>query len=490
MIMGIVNWKCIIQFLLISSRDSVADILLGAQGDKLYFVLSGRLNSYVYMTKEEIAKQKAAKEQQKTKEAEKQKVIAISAKRAQSIATRKASKSVAISPFRSPPKPKPEPDLNEIQQTVTSGHSSDDEHSADVDMRKLQQAHLKRASTLMRPRNSLKKPPSRDSTNIRASPSPDGHDNEDLPILRPNLDASMQPLLNGSGHLVTIRNSPGIRASPSPDSSDSRKMTVLKLNSNMSTEPDPSKIAPFNKNNRQQSPKKPVKVLRDKNAKEQEEEDNKIQLREFRLSINFALRYVTKYERKLKDETTITEQDESSEYLEGLTDEMLEKKVEEMRLIGTMEAGQIFGDIALTVGRRRLATVIAMEDCHLGVLHKDDFDALLLPLEKKKFKNRIEFFERAFGFAMPWEKVVGLLYLLKKQKFKKSHYMFKENQPSEGFYIVKSGEIFVRIFDIIEFLIENRCIKTSNICSIKRKKETAQLRKKLAKVIRQMNRYR
>jgi CRP-like cAMP-binding protein len=54
---------------------------------------------------------------------------------------------------------------------------------------------------------------------------------------------------------------------------------------------------------------------------------------------------------------------------------------------------------------------------------------------------------------MPWEKVVALLYLLKKQKFRKSHYMFKENQHSEGFYIVKNGEIFVRLFYfIVEYL--------------------------------------
>lgn len=116
-----------------------------------------------------------------------------------------------------------------------------------------------------------------------------------------------------------------------------------------------------------------------------------------------------------------------------------------MRCLGALEAGQIFGEIALATGSRRKETVIAIEDCHLGVLSKEDFDRLLLPFQKSGLKKRIEFIEMAFGLSLTWDKAVALTYVFKKVKVCKGQYVFKENEQCDGFYIIKSGDILVNV---------------------------------------------
>ena len=140
---------------------------------------------------------------------------------------------------------------------------------------------------------------------------------------------------------------------------------------------------------------------------------------------------------------------QEDEEVDVLKEETL-KKLRHMRCIVRMGPGSIFGEIALTIGKNRMATVVAEQDCSLGVLSKEDFDKLLLPLERKKFKKRMTFFELMFGLTLSWEESIRLMYVFEKRRFIKHQNIFVENDEIDGFYVVKSGSILVSYLRRIE----------------------------------------
>ena len=149
-------------------------------------------------------------------------------------------------------------------------------------------------------------------------------------------------------------------------------------------------------------------------------------------------------------ENTGPEPGEQEEEEVDILKEETAKKLRHMRCIVRMGSGSIFGEIALTVGKNRMATVVADRDCSLGVLSKEDFDRLLLPLERKRFKKRMTFFELMFGLTLSWEESIRLMYMFEKKRFVKHQNIFVENAEIDGFYVVKSGSILVSYIKRIE----------------------------------------
>ena len=129
-----------------------------------------------------------------------------------------------------------------------------------------------------------------------------------------------------------------------------------------------------------------------------------------------------------------------------LSEQELEKATEGMKYLGTIGPGGIFGEIALTTGKKRLASIIVTEDCHVAVLSKESFNKLLLNLERQKFLRRMDFFESAFGLKLKWEKAVKLMYMFTKEKVGLNKNIFEDKQEADGFYVIKSGKILVIIF--------------------------------------------
>jgi len=114
-----------------------------------------------------------------------------------------------------------------------------------------------------------------------------------------------------------------------------------------------------------------------------------------------------------------------------------------LKYMGTMEATQAFGEVALLRNKPRSATVIAIEDCHLAVLDKQNFEEILMKAEKEKIDQNLEFFNNALGVSINREAVSRLAHIFEKRSVPLEGTIFKEGDDVETLMIIKKGEVMV-----------------------------------------------
>jgi CRP-like cAMP-binding protein len=66
-----------------------------------------------------------------------------------------------------------------------------------------------------------------------------------------------------------------------------------------------------------------------------------------------------------------------------------------------LNEGSSFGELALVNDRPRSATIKCLEDCHFGILLKQDFKMILQKSEEEKFMKQVGFF-RKLPFLCFW----------------------------------------------------------------------------------------
>ena len=59
-----------------------------------------------------------------------------------------------------------------------------------------------------------------------------------------------------------------------------------------------------------------------------------------------------------------------------------------------------FGELALTVGGKRSATVKCIDDCEFATLNKESFTRSLASIELKRIRRKVEFFQQIPVFKM------------------------------------------------------------------------------------------
>jgi len=125
-------------------------------------------------------------------------------------------------------------------------------------------------------------------------------------------------------------------------------------------------------------------------------------------------------------------------------DDLLWDGVYNLKFLNTLRGGSIFGEMALTTGKKRSATIIAMEDCVFGVLHKEEFKRILHN-EKNSLKQTLEFFYRVFPINLSQLSMTKLSRMFIEEKLKFKQVLFHEGDVADGFYIIKSGEVLVNL---------------------------------------------
>jgi len=124
-----------------------------------------------------------------------------------------------------------------------------------------------------------------------------------------------------------------------------------------------------------------------------------------------------------------------------------------LKYLNTIKSGAVFGEMALTTGRKRAATIIAMEDCILASLGREEFKRILQFIEKKNLRIALDFLGKALSITLSQETMIKLSGMFQEEKIKYRHTLFKEGDSAEGFYVVKSGEVL--IYKIMSYPIEN-----------------------------------
>ena len=76
--------------------------------------------------------------------------------------------------------------------------------------------------------------------------------------------------------------------------------------------------------------------------------------------------------------------------------ERIPENLELMRL----GSGQSFGELALITSKPRSANIVCLEECHLAVMHKEDYERVLQKIElkvqtmKQDFLHQVPFLKR------------------------------------------------------------------------------------------------
>jgi len=120
-----------------------------------------------------------------------------------------------------------------------------------------------------------------------------------------------------------------------------------------------------------------------------------------------------------------------------------EHGVFKFHFISELKAGQIFGEVGLSMKKTRSATVIANQNSEFAVLSCEDFKKILQNVEKRNIENRVEFFRESVFKGISVDVVVRMSLLFKKMKFLHGNQIYCEGDESNEMFLIKKGEIQV-----------------------------------------------
>ena len=149
-----------------------------------------------------------------------------------------------------------------------------------------------------------------------------------------------------------------------------------------------------------------------------------------------------------------------SEQLADLEDEdefqdeknLLQDRAENMQLtdknfynryieLSVLEGGKSFGELALIGSKPRMASIRCKEDTFFAVLSKNDFNLCLGQIEKKKLNEKINFLRSLPLFsALTKTSISKLTYQFSDISTIKGQILYKEGDPADYIFIVKSGQ--------------------------------------------------
>ena len=108
---------------------------------------------------------------------------------------------------------------------------------------------------------------------------------------------------------------------------------------------------------------------------------------------------------------------------------------------GTLGPGQSFGELGLLRKKPRAATILCIENTHLGILQKIDYETIYYELQNQKLKNLIKFFKNSLDVKITNDTITKFAYLFEKQKILFGEKVYIEGEIAEKIYLIKKGEI-------------------------------------------------
>ena len=136
--------------------------------------------------------------------------------------------------------------------------------------------------------------------------------------------------------------------------------------------------------------------------------------------------------------------------------------------VNRLKDGNIFGELALiNPSKKRTATVIIREDCHLGVLNKEAYDASIKNAQDKERIRNLLFFTNGpifNGIANNFF-LNNYFFRFKKRIYNSGEILFHRGEKRSKIFFINNGELQLsgkmtlkKLSDIIQYLNEGRCV--------------------------------
>ena len=109
--------------------------------------------------------------------------------------------------------------------------------------------------------------------------------------------------------------------------------------------------------------------------------------------------------------------------------------------VAVLPAGFSFGELALINNKPRAATIRAKTGWFFAVLNKEDYQKVLGVIYSKELNRKVDFFISIPMFS-DWTRgaIEKLTYYFKSKEFKRNHYLYRQGDPCDYWYIVAGGE--------------------------------------------------
>ena len=103
--------------------------------------------------------------------------------------------------------------------------------------------------------------------------------------------------------------------------------------------------------------------------------------------------------------------------------------------------GQSFGELGLLRRKPRAATILCLENTHLGILQKCDYETIYFEIQNQKLKNMIRFFKDSLDPHLTNDTITKFAYLFEKKRIFFGEKIYREGDSSDYVYLIKKGEI-------------------------------------------------
>jgi len=111
---------------------------------------------------------------------------------------------------------------------------------------------------------------------------------------------------------------------------------------------------------------------------------------------------------------------------------------------GCYSAGDAFGEASLLKLATFNRTAVALEDLYLATFIKEDFESLYATPRLSNVKEKMKFLEKMFPMLLK-ESRTKLVYYLEERVLSSRDAVYREGAESDAIYMIKSGEVDVRI---------------------------------------------
>ena len=103
--------------------------------------------------------------------------------------------------------------------------------------------------------------------------------------------------------------------------------------------------------------------------------------------------------------------------------------------------GQSFGELGLLRRKPRAATILCLENTHLGILQKCDYETIYFEIQNQKLKNMIRFFKNSLDPHLTNDTITKFAYLFEKKRIFFGEKIYREGDSADYVYLIKKGEI-------------------------------------------------
>ncbi|XP_067928056.1 cGMP-dependent protein kinase 1-like [Watersipora subatra] len=113
-------------------------------------------------------------------------------------------------------------------------------------------------------------------------------------------------------------------------------------------------------------------------------------------------------------------------------------------VLGEMQPGQAFGELAILYGCTRTASIKAVKDAKIWALERKVFQAIMMHTGIKRQKERMEFLKSVTHLKnLSGEKLAKIADLLEADLLESEQYIVREGEVGDTFYIISDGKVKV-----------------------------------------------